>query len=262
MLGRGGLDFSQSGLVPMSFDGVVPGTPTEGGNVSGRDRSKETSLGSTGPFTPRLVEEMGVLASVSLSSEALNLLAAMRNTHPPSSMTQQRMQRDPASVASAPAVATPDSTFAERDDLLAPPVPVEAPPTKLPRETGADIGMASPVPLTHEAISVIANLRNTKDEAEDWGRWRDVIFRAKTALAPDPSDASPSNDAERQEFQPAVHTEADGSTSLYCPECYLPLHPDPHPSKLYIFLHAKRYSTTEWSFETDLPDWAQVGYEW
>lgn len=27
---------------------------------------------------------------------------------------------------------------------------------------------------------------------------------------------------------------------LYCPECYLPLHPDPKPEKLYIFLHAVR----------------------
>jgi len=33
---------------------------------------------------------------------------------------------------------------------------------KLPRETGDDIGMGSPVPLSKEAVSVITNLRNMK----------------------------------------------------------------------------------------------------
>jgi hypothetical protein len=49
---------------------------------------------------------------------------------------------------------------------------------------------------------------------------------------------------------------------LYCPECYLPLHPDPKPEKLYIFLHALRYETTLGEFETPMPEWAQEGYEW
>lgn len=58
-------------------------------------------------------------------------------------------------------------------------------PTKLlPRETGHDIGMGSPVPLSAEAVRVITNLRNMKDEDEDWSRWRDVVFRAKGTLVP------------------------------------------------------------------------------
>ena len=36
----------------------------------------------------------------------------------------------------------------------------------------------------------------------------------------------------------------------YCPECYLPLHPDPKPEKLYIFLHALGYTTSLGRFET------------
>ncbi|KAG5219685.1 uridine synthase [Salix suchowensis] len=57
-------------------------------------------------------------------------------------------------------------------------------PKLLPRETGHDIGMGSPVPLSSEAVQVITNLRNMKDEDEDWSRWRDVVFRAKGALSP------------------------------------------------------------------------------
>jgi tRNA pseudouridine synthase 9 len=42
----------------------------------------------------------------------------------------------------------------------------------LPRETGEDIGFASPVPLSAEAVKIIMALRNMKDCDEDWGRWR------------------------------------------------------------------------------------------
>ena len=57
---------------------------------------------------------------------------------------------------------------------------------------------------------------------------------------------------------------ADGATeqTLYCPECYLPLHPDPMPEKLYIFLHAIRYTTSLGSFETEMPDWASPDFDW
>jgi len=52
------------------------------------------------------------------------------------------------------------------------------------------------------------------------------------------------------------------SEHLYCPECYLPLHPDPKPEKLYIFLHALKYTTSLGAFETEMPAWAVEGYEW
>jgi hypothetical protein len=46
------------------------------------------------------------------------------------------------------------------------------------------------------------------------------------------------------------------SENLYCPECYLPLHPDPKPEKLYIFLHALKYTTSLGAYETEMPEWA------
>ncbi|KAG6918886.1 hypothetical protein DXG01_010950 [Tephrocybe rancida] len=208
----------------------------------------------------------------------------------------------------------------------------------LPRETGMDIGMGSPVPLSSEAVDVITRLRNMKDEDEDWSRWRDVVFRAKGKLTPNLAlkPPPPSNQRKRggharfvdeklnQAMDPNVHdppivsastsasptasaappglaTPSDLSTpepevpsidpptqlsdeevlrkvatmnpqaestavvqsdNLYCPECYLPLHPDPKPERLYIFLHAKRYTTSLGSFETEMPEWAAEGWSW
>ena len=56
--------------------------------------------------------------------------------------------------------------------------------------------------------------------------------------------------------------EKEKTASLFCPECYLPLHPDPKPEKLYIFLHALRYTTSLGSFETEMPEWAAKGWKW
>jgi len=61
----------------------------------------------------------------------------------------------------------------------------------------------------------------------------------------------------------APEPEVDPATgTLYCPECYLPLHPDPKPEKLYIFLHALKYELSLGCFETAMPEWAKEGYQW
>lgn len=177
-----------------------------------------------------------------------------------------------------------------------------------------------------------------QDEDEDWGRWRDVVFRTKSAFVPkrvvapplppqnrrrrggtvedavfveDPqeavTDATPVEDLpappvetasealEGEEIAtPAEPTEPDipqisqedaeakvmeyqamldaglkpeeakkeAAQMSYCSECYLPLHPDPNKEKLYIFLHALRYTTSLGCFETDMPVWAAKGWEW
>lgn len=139
-----------------------------------------------------------------------------------------------------------------------------------------------------------------QDEDEDWGRWRDVIFKAKGALAPRDvkiKAAPPQNrrkrggPAEIELEVPSITTRTEpqltdeevasrmndpGATGAssgslvpldenghqYCPECYLPLHPDPKLESLYIFLHALRYTTSLGSFETEMPDWAAEGWTW
>lgn len=52
------------------------------------------------------------------------------------------------------------------------------------------------------------------------------------------------------------------SDHLFCPDCYLPLHPDPNPEKLYIFLHALKYTTSLGEFSTEMPEWAAEGWFW
>ncbi|KAF9550617.1 tRNA-pseudouridine synthase [Agrocybe pediades] len=202
----------------------------------------------------------------------------------------------------------------------------------LPRETGEDIGMGSPVPLSAEAVSVITRLRNMKDEDEDWSRWRDVVFRAKGLMKPSgmvikppppqnrrkrggkaelvsdmvetevepistpsseitsPSPTAEADDValqnlslkdeaeteplagpqltveeaiERVSNAPAtgIETVSNGE-QIYCPECYLPLHPDPKPEKLYIFLHALKYTISLGEFSTEMPNWAAKGWTW
>ncbi|CCM01282.1 uncharacterized protein FIBRA_03331 [Fibroporia radiculosa] len=188
------------------------------------------------------------------------------------------------------------------------------PPKLLPRETGHDIGMGSPVPLSADMVGVITRLRNMKDEDEDWSRWRDVVFRTKGLLSPYGVKAQPKSGeahhasevqgppqltkeevmAKLETFRipppPPVLVESSSAASLsptpaamsspgsepfspppstttdespsYCPECYLPLHPDPKPERLYIFLHALRYTTSLGSFETEVPEWAAEGWTW
>ncbi|KAL0955681.1 hypothetical protein HGRIS_001905 [Hohenbuehelia grisea] len=214
--------------------------------------------------------------------------------------------------AQAAAAGSPESLAKDAEDSS-----IASPTKLLPRETGHDIGMGSPVPLSSEAVGVITRLRNMKDEDEDWGRWRDVVFRAKGALspkgltikppppqnrrrrggaeltrasdvatnAPEPSTLKSSNAEEGSALdEPSVPapiqlttdealaiasmeplTDVDAlvnSENLYCPECYLPLHPDPKPEKLYIFLHALRYTTSLGSFETDFPEWTAPDFTW
>ncbi|KIY73835.1 pseudouridine synthase [Cylindrobasidium torrendii FP15055 ss-10] len=202
----------------------------------------------------------------------------------------------------------------------------------LPRETGEDIGMGSPVPLSDQAVGIISSLRNMKDKSEDWGRWKDVVFRAKAPLrpphyalkppparnrkrkgkaefvneslntfkkgapstatihpspAPTPEVVTPVSTPpiEDQLTEETVHLDEPKQLStdealqrakelvdepvpliedgqIYCPDCYLPLHPDPKPEKLYIFLHALRYTTSLGSYETEMPEWSHPEFTW
>ncbi|KAF7726409.1 hypothetical protein EC973_008743 [Apophysomyces ossiformis] len=57
-------------------------------------------------------------------------------------------------------------------------------------------------------------------------------------------------------------TEEEASTSGpekdRCADCGVVMMPDPKPEELYIWLHAWRYSGNGWSYETRLPEWANV----
>lgn len=46
-----------------------------------------------------------------------------------------------------------------------------------------------------------------------------------------------------------------------CPVCSVLSLPDPTPDALCIWLHAIKYSTEDWSYETDYPSWAKDGLD-
>lgn len=59
---------------------------------------------------------------------------------------------------------------------------------RLPRETGEDIGMGSPVPLSSEAVGVITRLRNMKVNprfGRTWGWFLNFLFRTKMRTGAD-----------------------------------------------------------------------------
>ncbi|KAJ7601091.1 pseudouridine synthase [Mycena floridula] len=78
-----------------------------------------------------------------------------------------------------------------------------------------------------------------------------------------PSQLSTAEALERAAaMEPQVDPLAGLTQHSYCPDCYLPLHPDPRPEKLYIFLHALRYTTSLGSFETEMPEWSRESWVW
>jgi tRNA pseudouridine32 synthase len=74
--------------------------------------------------------------------------------------TPSEERAPPIAPAQLAGTDTADST---RVDSIKPPIPDSATaPQLLPRETGHDIGMGSPVPLSAEAVGIITRLRNMK----------------------------------------------------------------------------------------------------
>lgn len=101
--------------------------------------------------------------------------------------------------------------------------------------------------ISPEPLSEAPNQLTTSDALERAANMLVTITPAPDSLA-------------EEEAAAAGIPNAKGMT--YCPECYLPLHPDPKPERLYIFLHALRYTTSMGKFETEMPEWAAEGWEW
>ncbi|KAG8965884.1 hypothetical protein FRC03_012816 [Tulasnella sp. 419] len=161
----------------------------------------------------------------------------------------------------------------------------------LPREDGTDVGAASPVPLSEETLQVIKALRNKKDESEEFSRWKDVVFKTKAfvktqgvnSVSATMRNQVPRHIREQRQEEASKMAPIDsshlsnegnllsqnsespaavvvGESFSYCEECFLPVYPDPKPSQLYICLHALRYTTSKWSFATEMPFWATPGW--
>lgn len=113
-----------------------------------------------------------------------------------------------------------------------------------------------------KGAALIAALKDAKDEDEDWGRFRDEQRFAKWNqdngwLESDSVEGIVNSEAAQNGARHNETSTEDSAGDLgYCKECHVPLLPDPEPDKLFIYLHAIRYETTQWSYEDELPWWA------
>ena len=109
-----------------------------------------------------------------------------------------------------------------------------------------------------------ANLNEDQNKDEPVHKTKFPTLRTEsiTATTAEAVAVDKSNTSITPEDTSQVEVEQHAEDTLYCPECYLPLHPDPSPEKLYIFLHAIRYTTSLGSFETEMPEWAAPDFTW
>ncbi|KAK4705491.1 hypothetical protein P7C70_g712, partial [Phenoliferia sp. Uapishka_3] len=118
---------------------------------------------------------------------------------------------------------------------------------------------AHDAPLTPEAKSALAELRIIKDASDGWARDRDAH-----ALEMGRRAARKEKVARGEEIAPAEDEEdlvdptSEGPESGlgFCPTCFQPELADPTPDQLFIWLHALRYTTTDWDWSSELPYWA------
>ena len=138
-----------------------------------------------------------------------------------------------------------------------------------------------------EVDQVIQAIKSEKDDQEDWARWKDeVLFKdlnreagLQDVYVPGPNGKSskPSDELLRRalekldsgeeipakglnrprDIETAWQKRVREQSSDFCPECKVPLLPDPKPEELYIYLHAIKYWSDEWSYEDTLPWWAR-----
>ncbi|SPO27042.1 related to DRAP deaminase RIB2 [Ustilago trichophora] len=153
------------------------------------------------------------------------------------------------------------------------------------KKVGGEIGQK-------EVEMIVDAIKGDQDGQEDWARWKDeVLFKdmiaqeglenvhvpgpngrssrpsdelLKRALAKLELDSGdiPSKGLNRPaDLETAWQKRVREQSSDFCPECKIPLLPDPKPEELYIYLHAIKYWTDEWSFEDALPWWAREDWK-
>lgn len=129
----------------------------------------------------------------------------------------------------------------------------------------------SPTPESNSTESIASGTEEATVAPPD-ARFADWSPEAYAALKPK-TDGKPQVSLEDATAKAVAHQAAENEALLlgnhpgtddprYCPDCYLPLHPDPKPENLYIFLHALRYTTGLGTFETEMPAWAAPDFEW
>ncbi|GAA5974405.1 hypothetical protein JCM11641_005264 [Rhodosporidiobolus odoratus] len=174
-------------------------------------------------------------------------------------------------------------------DSTTPPTETAGSASPLPAETeetistsrAADLDRKPHDPLlTPSAAQAIETLRQVRDKDDGHARTRDLegvelarltLTGSKNQLSIDAAAEEGGEGEKRGEGEGGkgeveeVFEEEDGAAQKgqggFCKTCFTPLLPDPRPEQLFIWLHAMRYHTVEWDFQSELPYWAEETYE-
>lgn len=115
-----------------------------------------------------------------------------------------------------------------------------------------------------ELDEVVATLKMSKDDNDDWARWKDEMLFGQMLkeeglerMEVEGANGESVTEQRKRSEQAAAEmgTNISGKTH-YCQECKMPLLPDPKAENLFIYLHAIKYQTDEWTYEDQMPWWA------
>jgi hypothetical protein len=133
--------------------------------------------------------------------------------------------------------------------------------------------------MSSGATEAIRALKDEKDKADGFARFRDMkgVELARAAgisknpdspfsnLSLDPTGEESVIDVPKTIFTDPLHLPDDigrvEEKEAFCATCFLPLIGDPRPDQLFIWLHAFRYSTTEFDWKSEEPYWSLDTYE-
>lgn len=126
--------------------------------------------------------------------------------------------------------------------------------------------------MSTQATQAVASLTAARDAQDGYARERDMqgvelaraagldaqAIRARATGASLAAIPLSSINSTEECF---VDHEALGMDSGFCNNCFLPLMKDPRPDQLFLWLHALRYKTTEFDFQSEKPAWAADDWE-
>ncbi|WVR06210.1 hypothetical protein IAU60_003240 [Kwoniella sp. DSM 27419] len=179
---------------------------------------------------------------------------------------------------------TPSAAGTSRAQALEARVGTATPETKEVNRELDNIDLTSPIRLSEQARGIIQRLRRQKDSSEGWVKWKEVVYTAKAAQdAMEAQQTSGTSTPKAPLYAPKLTGNQDPRVLPpiplpdptesplrrpaflppgFCEDCFVPLPDDPDPETLFIYLHARRYTTPELGvWETPLPRWADVDWD-
>jgi tRNA pseudouridine synthase 8/2,5-diamino-6-(5-phospho-D-ribitylamino)-pyrimidin-4(3H)-one deaminase len=123
-----------------------------------------------------------------------------------------------------------------------------------------------------EIDEIVMGLKMDKDSKDDWSRWKDEVYfteklqkegiEVMSVAGANGESAAAQRQRAEQSLSLKEMPQEKPKEKEYCPECLMPLMPETtEEESLYIYLHAIKYETDEWTYEDEMPWWAQSDWK-